>query len=152
LRQTQSFSWDPNKAAQEQGFKQAAYPFYSPSDGCSGGISARGMRRFDASCRLHDECYRVGDHTRIECDRIFLNAMQAKCAELSEGFEPVCNSEASLMYDAVRVWSGDIFTRRKKNQLRYEEKLLEKLSPLLLAQKQGLSQPRNPVGTLTLTD
>jgi hypothetical protein len=125
LRSTRNFS-QPDSEAQQLGFKKAAYPYYAPSDGCSGGISERGMERFRAACIEHDVCYRIGSGGRKACDKAFLNAMRIKCNALAAAAHKPCYAEARAMYEAVRIWSGDVFDNRQRNQMRYEDALSQK--------------------------
>lgn len=128
LGRTKSMSTDLDSLARQLGFKQASYPYYVPSDGCSGKISRQGNQRFNRACVKHDLCYRIGENTREECDNIFLRSMQAKCSELSLPFQYPCLSEAQVLFSAVGVRSPELFENRRNNQARYESTLLTTIS------------------------
>jgi len=127
INQTRSTFDNPDTVAKDLGFKNPSFPYYAPSDGCSGGISERGMRRFRWACLQHDYCYRVGAQGRAECDEIFLDLMRKKCSDLNIAVRPICYAEAQSMFAAVRVWSNEVFAKRQRNQKRYENVLTEAL-------------------------
>lgn len=128
LQTTKATLANPNTFAQNLGFEKSAYPYYAPSDGCSGGISERGTRRFRFACLQHDYCYRVGAHGRADCDVVFLALMRKKCDDLNFAIQAPCYAEAQSMYAAVRLWSEQIFENRQRNQIRYENALSEALA------------------------